>query len=653
MKKIIHSFPLFYSLLFLYFELIFHIFLFQSLSISFFYVIGFSLFGGFLFGALTDLIPAKIGIWFHTFFISLIALFFIVEVVYQAVFQKFLALFSMMGVAGQAFDFMDVITKNILHNLLLILFFLLPIPIFLFCCKKHYIHLHAFSVKECFQYIGIGLEFYLITIFALNIGSTTPYSPFDVYYHNISSDMTAEQFGILTMNRLDGYYCLFGKPEKTLQVSTEIPEEDVEEEEIEAIDTSPNVLPIDFDHIIANAPNDSVVQLSQYFQSQPGTNKNAYTGMFSGYNVIFITAEGFSKYVIDKERTPVLYRLKNEGFVFQNYYTPGWYASTSDGEYANLTGLLPNNGLVSMKMTGENGTSMKQTLGRQLEALGYTLNGYHNNSYTYYGRDLSHPNMGYNWHGTGNWFVPEKNESGTDLWPQSDYEMIIQSMPDYMDKEPFHTYYMSVSGHMLYNWTGNQMCIRNQSLVSDLPYSETTKAYLACQMELEKAVAALVDELEQKGIADRTVIVIGADHVPYDDKPVSDELAGHELESAIEWYQNDLIIWSGSMEEPVIVDKYCYAVDILPTLSNLLGLEYDSRLLLGQDILSDAEQLVCFPDRSFISGKCIYNASNGSITPLTEEDVSPEYVENMSSIVYNKFIVSEMMLKENYFQYIP
>ena len=116
--------------------------------------------------------------------------------------------------------------------------------------------------------------------------------------------------------------------------------------------------------------------------------------------------------------------------------------------------------------------------------------------------------------------------------------------------------------------------------------------------------------------------------------------------------QNDLIIWSASMKEPIEIDKYCYAVDILPTVSNLLGLEYDSRLLIGQDILSDSEQLVCFPDRSFISGKCIYNASNGSITPLTDEEITQEYVDAMSGVVYNKFTVSEMILDTNYYQYI-
>ena len=452
------------------------------------------------------------------------------------------------------------------------------------------------------------------------------------------------------MNRLDGLYAVFGKPTRSLQLDTI--EEVVEIEEEPEIDTSPNTMNIDFEGINASASNDSVTQLSQYFQSQAGTNKNEYTGMFEGYNLIFVTAEGFSRFVIDEERTPTLYKLKNEGFIFNNYYTPGWYASTSDGEFSNLTGLLPVNGEVAMKNTGELGTNMYFTLGKQLQRQNYNLNGFHNNSYTYYGRELSHTNMGYNWYGTGNWFQPEKYEGGGDYWPQSDLQLITQSMDMYMSTEPFHTYYMTVSGHMLYSQNGNQMCYLNYDSVADLSYTETTKCYLACQMELEKAMTALVNELEARGIADKTLIILGADHVPYNDKPVCDELAGYELDPTIGWYQNDLIIWSASIEEPIEIDKYCYSVDILPTVSNLLGLEYDSRLLIGQDILSDSEQLVCFPDRSFISGKCIYNASNGSVTPLTDEKVTQEYIDAMSAIVYNKFTVSEMILDTNYYQYL-
>ena len=99
----------------------------------------------------------------------------------------------------------------------------------------------------------------------------------------------------------------------------------------------------------------------------------------------------------------------------------------------------------------------------------------------------------------------------------------------------------------------------------------------------------LVNYLEAEGIADHTLIVLAPDHVPYDNKDVCDELAGHELEDNFEWFENTLIIWSASMNEPIPVDKVCSSIDILPTVSNLLGLEYDSRLLVGRDILSDSD----------------------------------------------------------------
>ena len=649
--------PVYFSIAILYLEMVFHIYEFRSLSGGFFFMTLFSVMGGVLIGALIGKMRERAAYIVTIVVTAALCLFFCAEIVYKSVFQKFLALFSMLGVAGQAFDFMDVIGKNILLTIGGLILLWLPMIFLIIGKRKNVIVFRQYSWKESLKRIALAAEMYLAAILILGCMRQEPYSLNDIYYHNVSTDLTVEQFGVLTTNRLDAWYQVAGKPTRTLQTAVADDADKKNDKKDEGgkdsgIDTSPNIMDIDFDGILAASPNDSVTQLTQYFQAQSGTNKNEYTGMFEGYNVIFITAEGFSGYVIDEERTPMLYKLKNEGFVFNHYYTPGWYGSTSDGEYANLTGLLPTDGIVSMREAGENGNNMFFTLGRQLERKGYTLNGFHNNDYTYYGRDKSHPNMGYNWYGTGNWFQPEKTESGKDYWPQSDVQLMLQSMDMYMDQEPFHTYYMTVSGHMMYDVNSNQMAYKNYDQVADLPYSETTKGYLACQLELEKALETLVGELEDRGLADHTVIVLGADHIPYDDKPVCDELAGHELDPGVEWYQNDLIIWSGSMKEPVQVDKYCYDVDILPTISNLLGLEYDSRLMVGQDILSDSEQLVCFPNRSFISGKCIYNAVNGSVTPLTEEEVTQEYLNQMSAVVYDKFSVSEMVLHENYYQYL-
>jgi hypothetical protein len=53
---------------------------------------------------------------------------------------------------------------------------------------------------------------------------------------------------------------------------------------------------------------------------------------------------------------------------------------------------------------------------------------------------------------------------------------------EYMKDEPFHAYYMTVSGHMRYDFNGNYIAYKNRDLVSHLPYGVGGKAYMATQI---------------------------------------------------------------------------------------------------------------------------------------------------------------------------
>ena len=170
--------------------------------------------------------------------------------------------------------------------------------------------------------------------------------------------------------------------------------------------------------------------------------QNKYTGMFKGCNFIFITAESLSHYVIDRDLTPTLYRLANEGFIFNNFYNPNWGVSTSDGEYVACTGLIPKAGVWSFYHSGKNWLPF--VMGNQFLRLGYSSRAYHNHTYTYYKRNISHPNMGYIYKGVGNG-LKIKN-----TWPESDLEMVDVTTPEFINDEKFHVYYMTVSGHLSY-----------------------------------------------------------------------------------------------------------------------------------------------------------------------------------------------------------
>ena len=122
--------------------------------------------------------------------------------------------------------------------------------------------------------------------------------------------------------------------------------------------------------------------MHEYFKTVQPTEKNKYTGLFKDKNVIFITAEGFDAIALDPKLTPTLYMMANNGFVFTNYYQPLYPVSTSDGEYLNLTGLVPKEGVWSLSKSSKNKMSM--TYGNMFKKNGYTTYGFHNHNYKYY-----------------------------------------------------------------------------------------------------------------------------------------------------------------------------------------------------------------------------------------------------------------------------
>lgn len=402
-----------------------------------------------------------------------------------------------------------------------------------------------------------------------------------------------------------------------------------------------------------------ILELNRYVQGQTASRRNQYTGLFRGKNLIMITAEAFSHKVIHPQLTPALYRLANNGIRFTEFYQPS-SAGTTGGEYQNLMGMIPTAGGMSMKNTADHCNAM--TMGWQLNDLGYYGMAFHNNSYTYYDRHKTHSNLGFSggYMGYGNGI----EQYVTDQWPQSDLEMVAGTLPLYIDRQPFHTYYMSVSGHCGYSRSANAMVTKNWDKVQNLPCSDTIKGYLAANLELEYALQHLLTQLEAKGIADDTVICLTADHFPYGldqdarfgDMPCLEELYGAPVNNYFDRDRNALLLWSGCLEgaAPITVEAPVFSLDILPTLLNLFGVEFDSRLLPGRDVFSDAEPLIFNTNFDWTTACGTYFASTNEFIPRPEmKDPLPEgYVESTKAVVRNKIRYCELALETDYFRYL-
>ena len=572
------------------------------------------------------------------------------QAVYHDFFDKYLIFFSL--TAGGADQIIaDGLLKStldaIVSGLPAILLLSLPLVNF-FLLKKRWLTFPRLKIHISL----IGLAAATVAHFLI-VGSIY-LSPSDkfLYFGTFDPNLTVKSFGLVRTEILDIKYNIIGfEQSKRLEIEHPLYSEPADES-YEA-----NIQDIDFEALKTTEEDKSAAALHTYFASQYPTYKNIYTGMFKGYNLVTVVAEGFSPYAVDKELTPTLYKMSTSGFRFENFYTPIWGVSTSDGEYTVCNGLIPKSGVWSFYRSSEN--YVPYTLGNQFKSIGVSrLFAYHNNTHAFYHRNLSHPNMGYTYKGIGNGleaFV-------TDCWPQSDLEMFKGTTADYVQgDEPFHAYYMTVSGHLNYNYNDNAMVKKNWDKVRDLDCSDTVKAYYACNIELDLALEHLLSELNRAGVADKTVIAITPDHYPYgletdgnDTYKYFNELAGHEIDPDFELYKSNFILYSQGMEDSITVDKYCSSLDILPTLLNLFGFEYDSRLLMGSDIFSTAKPLVMFSTRSWISEQGKYNAETKEFIPLSGQQFSSTaeeraYINNINAIVNNKFMASAMMLDCDYY----
>lgn len=646
----------FFPMALLYHELLLHAFdrtiLFWDTPLV--YILLFSAAGGFLLSALVDILPRKAA---HIVTYALCVFWTVltcIEYCCKSYFKSYWGLSFITQMTGNVVgNFFSTMLEIIFGRIVFILLSFLPL-VLLIILRRRLLPGKTLSVR---------CRVMALAVFAVcqAVGSALCYTGEDRadYTYNYVTDYAVPRFGLAATIRLEAQYAIFGLPDApVIQVDEPVPDEPVVYDY--------NKMELDFTATSDLVGGSTLENMHNYFSSKTASQQNEYTGMFKGKNLIQITAEAFSPYVISKELTPTLYKLTHEGFVFTNYYQPGWGQSTTGGEFAHMTGIIPTwvNGNLSFYASHQD--YMPFALGSQFRALGYTTVAYHNNSYTYYNRHLTHPNLGYDYYGQGNGLtltVPG--------WPYSDLEMMELTAPAYIEDyvntgKPFHAYYMSVSGHANWGW-GNAMSAKNrEAAVAAYPNaSQPVQGYIAANLELEYALTYLLEQLEAAGIADDTVICMTADHYPYalvtDEVDYYQELSGkQDSELDISRYKNTWLLWSGSMESSVTVNTPCSAIDILPTVSNLFGLEFDSRLMSGHDVFAQnynaSQASTCMPlvilptnrGYSWITAAGTYDAKTRTFTPNPGITVADDYVKTVSSLIDAKYSYARQLIQYDY-----
>ena len=391
-------------------------------------------------------------------------------------------------------------------------------------------------------------------------------------------------------------------------------------------------------------------QLDDYFAKREPHQKNDMTGVFKDKNVVMVLMESMDDWMITPEDTPTLYRMMGEGIQFANFYTPGYgTARTINSEFCVNTGIyLPTTGeYVFDYVTNE----FNQSIANQAADNGFSAEVFHYNTPTFYSRGVFEPAMGYNAYNCYADYNNDKNALYDDC--------LLFDIPELKDLffregKTFNTI-ITRSAHLGYTY--NEV-LSHYALKK---YPEYRGKYASQEEDCARVKAKLVDdmfarllqELEENGQLENTVIIAVTDHYTYGYKN-TDELYAHSgVKETILLEKTPCFVWSADCA-PMTVEKTMNTADFLPTMLNLLG--YDSPYsYLGQDAFDpNYKGYAIFSDGSWICDGVVCKVSDGSkINILANEnniEVSDTYLKKMSETCQEFIKVSNLLLTSDYYK---
>lgn len=403
----------------------------------------------------------------------------------------------------------------------------------------------------------------------------------------------------------------------------------------------------------------------EYFEGKENVQTNEYTNIFEGKNILVIHAESMQTNAMyltfnGQEVTPNLNKLAREGMFFSNYYSQVSVGTSSDAELTFNTSLMPTKSGTAFVSYPDRTYISTPSL---LKEKGYYTFSMHANNGDFWNRRVMHNSLGYKkFYSKADYKITDENIIGLGL---NDHEFFTQSVEKLKKIDSKHD-----------NWYGLMIMLSNHTPFSDTdkygefdvdiketitnpdgtteevtyPYLEGTKLgnYYKSYHYADSALGHLIDELDNAGLLEDTVLVIYGDHDAriskkeynyqnnYDKE--EDDLLDKDDENYVEYdsYQYELgrkvpfIIWTKDMKGTKLNQEITNVMgmyDAMPTLGNMLG--FYNEYALGHDIFNIKDKnIVVFPNGNWVTNKVYYNSQKGEYLSLVNEAVSEEEIKN-------------------------
>ncbi len=403
-----------------------------------------------------------------------------------------------------------------------------------------------------------------------------------------------------------------------------------------------------------------VEEVTSYFDKLETHTSNDMSDIYNGYNVITITAETLDVRFVDEVLTPNLYMMMNNGYTFDNYFTPVFQqGATCNSEYMGLSGLnaISSNDWSNNICDSYSGNSFPYSLPSQLQEIGYDTYYFHSGYEWFYNRENMVPQYGFetvkfqeDMYDSGKYIKTEEeriNQAQIIFEEKFDSNMLY-FFDEYVDySNPFHVNLLTYSMHGAYNQSDfypheNQV----EAAYPNNEFDEEIISYMEKLVEFDDMLGDLLDKLEAENVLDNTLIAIYPDHHIYMMKyKTYTEYLGIDLEEhSYELHRQNLVLYATNMEQtsfPIASST----IDITPTLLNMLDSNSDFRYFMGTDLFSTDVNFVIFSDLTITDG-------NSFLTIREKEygdPINKELFEDALSNEIEALDIQKMLLNSDYF----
>lgn len=414
--------------------------------------------------------------------------------------------------------------------------------------------------------------------------------------------------------------------------------------------------------------------------------KNEYTNILDGYNVIFVHMESLQTYLMDVsfngvDVVPTTKKLASEGMFFKNFYPQISTGTSSDTEFTLSSSLMPaSSGAVFVSYYNRNYITIQKLLKQK----GYYTFSTHGNYASMWNRDKAHPSLGYE----DMFFEESYTYTDDDIINLgiNDEKFFEQLVPKLENIEETHPNYMgtviTLSNHSPFIFQDKYGEYDMSTTYTDENGNEKTTDYLkdtavgnyiTSVHYADKALGEFVDYINTSNHFDNTIFVFYGDHDAKLTRKEINYLYNYDYKTGEVYEEKDkeykeynyynhemnkntpLILWTKNEElRKKINKKIDYTMgmyDVMPTLGNMLGVE--NRYALGHDIFNIKDNnVVVFPNGNYLTSKVYYNNSTAEYFVYNNSVIDDDYIEKYKKYseklldVSNSIIVHDLIYKE-------